>query len=58
MAQVDTYGTFPFVLLKVTDRSGVNKLLVRGKTAFVVAQLLQVHRLRPSARPPPPGTFS
>lgn len=39
--QVDTYGTFPFVLLKVTDRSGVNKLLVRGKIAFVEAQLLQ-----------------
>ena len=30
-AQVDTYGSFPFVLLKVADRSGVNKLLVRGK---------------------------
>ena len=39
---MDTYGSFPFVLLKVVDRSGVNKLLVRGKNYNSEALLLQV----------------
>lgn len=40
-AQVDSYGSFPFVLIKVADRSGVNKLLVRGKNLSLEPQLLQ-----------------
>lgn len=39
--QVDSYGNFPFVLIKVADRSGVNKLLVRGKNLSSEPQLLQ-----------------
>ena len=54
-AQVDSYGSFPFVLLKVSDRSGVNKLLVRGKNLSSEQQLLQV-RHPPSHPPADPAT--
>lgn len=41
-AQVDSYGSFAYVLLKVADRSGVKKLLVRGKNLSSEQQMLQV----------------
>jgi hypothetical protein len=39
---IDMHGRFPFVLLRAADRSGVHKLLVRGKAGSTHAQLLQV----------------
>ena len=39
---IDMHGRFPFVLLRAADRSGMHKLLVRGKAGSTQAQLLQV----------------
>ena len=56
-SQIDTYGSFPFVLLKVADRTGMNKLLVRGKNYSSDQSLLQVW-LRPADEPLlPPANF-
>lgn len=39
---INMHGRFPFVLLRAADRSGMHKLLVRGKSGNTHAQLLQV----------------
>jgi Janus/Ocnus family (Ocnus) len=40
---IDMHGRFPFVLLRAADRSGMHKLMVRGKAGSTHAQLLQVN---------------
>ena len=50
---IDMHGRFPFVLVRAADRSGMHKLLVRGKNGTTQHQLLQVgpwYRARLSQR--------
>ena len=39
--QIDSYGQFPFVLMKISDRTSAHRLLVRGKNGATEAQLVQ-----------------
>ena len=55
--QIDSYGQFPFILVKVSDRTSAHRLLVRGKNNASTAELYQavtqeVHLQPPRPEPP------
>ena len=60
--QIDSYGQFPFILVKVSDRTSAHRLLVRGKNNSSTAELYQAVTQEVHLQPPrpaaPPGLLA
>ena len=54
--QIDSYGHFPFILVKVSDRTSAHRLLVRGKNNSSTAELYQAVAQEVHLQPDRPAT--